>query len=234
MAGSASAAAGTKLLPRVWRYLCDGAAFAMYASATLAYINALQIRTVDTVWLRGWSMRPTFCDDYITDCVLMDRLTVPDSVGVGDVVVSKHPRHPTRRICKRVVGLEGDCITWCERVPGPASADPPLDYEECPSHLRRETVVGPGSVFLAGDNPEWSVDSRTFGCSPVNLIEGKVIARIFPTLEKVRNDPSYTLRYRNRHLKTEDPLQGNQSTAVDGTTPELPQEIHPHITTQQG
>lgn len=37
-----------------------------------------------------------------------------------------------------------------------------------------------GHVFLAGDNLPWSRDSRNYGPVPMGLINGKIIARVWP------------------------------------------------------
>ena len=73
---------------------------------------------------------------------------VPERVRPGDVVVIQHPKRPGLEIVKRVVDVAGD------RVPdgtGPA---------------RR--------VWLEGDDPSSSTDSRAFGAVPSDLISGRV------------------------------------------------------------
>lgn len=45
---------------------------------------------------------------------------------------------------------------------------------------RVESVAADGSVTVAGDNPEWSTDSRHFGAVPRSLIVGRVIYRYSP------------------------------------------------------
>lgn len=49
--------------------------------------------------------------------------------------------------------------------------------------------VPPGHVYLGGDNLPWSRDSRSFGPVPLGLVNGKVVARVWPwdKMEWVKN-----------------------------------------------
>jgi hypothetical protein len=67
-------------------------------------------------------------------------------------------------VCKRVIGLPGDEIT----PPGWSS---------------QRVVVPPDCVWLEGDNPLNSVDSRYYGPVPARYIYGRVVARVWPPEE---------------------------------------------------
>ena len=43
-----------------------------------------------------------------------------------------------------------------------------------------EIVIPKNCIFVMGDNRDESVDSRYFGCIPIDKIEGKVIIRVWP------------------------------------------------------
>jgi len=102
-------------------------------------------------------MKPTFRET--GDIVLVDRRVQPREVVRGDVVNSATFRK-NFHVCKRVLGLEGDELMRPEW--------------EAP------ITVPPGHVWLEGDNPDNSTDSRHYGPLPVDLIRGKVVARVWP------------------------------------------------------
>lgn len=83
---------------------------------------------------------------------------VRSPLSVGDVVVTQHPSRPGT-VCKRVTGLPGDEILQAGG---------------------RMVVVPDGHVWLEGDNPANSSDSRTYGALPIALVQGRVLARLWP------------------------------------------------------
>ncbi len=94
-------------------------------------------------------------------------------VTVGDVVVVRHLfRQGT--VCKRVLGLPGDTVN-----------NPPQDVRRSPAWRSRcqgntLLVIPDGHMWIEGDNSLNSVDSRNYGPVPVNLLVGRVVARIWP------------------------------------------------------
>jgi len=78
-------------------------------------------------------------------------------LSVGDVVVLHHP-HRRGTVCKRVLGLPGDQVL----------------------HYRGLIVVPDGHLWVEGDNPSNSADSRQYGAVPAGLVLGRVVARIWP------------------------------------------------------
>jgi len=58
-----------------------------------------------------------------------------------------------------------------------AAHDPRLPQRKV---LKRVVDVGPAGLYLLGDNPEHSTDSRRFGLVPVTLVEGRVVYRYAP------------------------------------------------------
>jgi nickel-type superoxide dismutase maturation protease len=84
-------------------------------------------------------------------------LLVATAVGAlhrGSLVVVEHPGRPGYDMVKRVEGL--------------------------PDEDRGGRTLGQGEFWLAGDNPDASTDSRTFGPVPREAIRGVVRARYWP------------------------------------------------------
>lgn len=89
---------------------------------------------------------------------LWQLLTTP--LSIGDVVVLQHPNRKGT-ICKRVVGLPGDTVLRPGRKGG-------------------LLVIPDGHLWVEGDNPSNSSDSRTYGTIPMALLRGRVLCRIWP------------------------------------------------------
>jgi mitochondrial inner membrane protease subunit 1 len=111
------------------------------------------------------------------------QLTSP--LSVGDVVVTQHPHRPGT-VCKRVVGMPGDQVllapsfaqsnaSWLHR--SGSDMGPERRHQRRLHHL---LIVPDGHVWLEGDNASNSSDSRVYGPLPMALIQGRVIARLWP------------------------------------------------------
>ncbi|KAK3011376.1 hypothetical protein RJ639_012446, partial [Escallonia herrerae] len=110
----------------------------------------------------GPSMLPTLnmTGDVILAEYVSHRL---GKVGPGDVVLVRSPENPRKTISKRIVGMEGDTVTYL--------VDPNFS-------LRSRTIMVPkGHVWIQGDNMYASKDSRHYGPIPYGLILGKVFCR---------------------------------------------------------
>jgi signal peptidase I len=126
-------------------------------------------------------------------------------ISVGDVVVLQHPDR-AGTVCKRVMGLPGDVVTkpisrrgaskleWIGNLPmkhevSPFSVQerqtsflPP--YQTSLGTLKRRSAatltVPDGHLWVEGDNPWNSNDSRNYGAVPASLIVGRVVCRLWP------------------------------------------------------
>ncbi|KAH6562969.1 hypothetical protein BSLG_002645 [Batrachochytrium salamandrivorans] len=113
----------------------------------------------------GPSMLPTL--NIAGDIVLVERISWRRRrLALGDVVVCISPLHPSRLVCKRILGLPGDIICKDPRQSNP-------EWIKIPK----------GTVWIQGDNFENSRDSREFGPVPMGLIRGHVLCRIFPSFK---------------------------------------------------
>ena len=143
----------------------------------------------------GPSMLPTF--NTAGDVVILDRTsqwlrgeggkqrTVRELCPPGSVVISRSPTNPQQTVCKRVIAVEGDAI-WV----------PPTPWEElaagADARRGRRVRIPPGQVWLEGDNPHNSTDSRQYGPVPVSLVKGRVFCKVWPLWElgAIRPRPS--------------------------------------------
>ena len=131
------------------------------------------------------------------------KYSVPDMLEVGDVVVLKKPTDDAYRGCKRILAREGDVIMF-EPTSGSKLASVAYQVKESiqnnetytreemegyvqkldGNHLLQDQFenkfikVPKGHVWVTGDNPNFSVDSRSYGFVPIGLIEGKVLYHI--------------------------------------------------------
>jgi mitochondrial inner membrane protease subunit 1 len=107
----------------------------------------------------GPSMHPTF--NMIGDIVQTERIADYDSLRRGDLVQSRSPDRAGDVIIKRVAGLPGSVV-------------------QDPLSAKNRTIVPHGTVWLLGDNPKASIDSRHYGPVPLAMIERRVVRRVWP------------------------------------------------------
>jgi signal peptidase I len=127
-------------------------------------------------WVVSESMEPTIL---VGDYLLVDG-TVPVEPQRNDIVVVLNPSGKEGSLCKRIVGMPKDVIEFREGVlyvngeKDPRSEKPYEEFVGVP--LNRRWDLGPESVFVLGDNREWSFDSTEFGPVPLDTVLG--IARL--------------------------------------------------------
>jgi inner membrane protease subunit 1 len=80
--------------------------------------------------------------------------------------------------CKRIIGMPGDLV--CAVSPGKQEKDLHTVDGDFGTFKDEMFRVPEGHCWLAGDNLEWSRDSRLIGPVPLALVKGKVMAVLFP------------------------------------------------------
>lgn len=99
------------------------------------------------------------------------------NVAVGDLVVYDIPTKQGQWGCKRIVGMPGDLV--CVVSKG-RDDDTVFSQGEFATYSEDMIRVPEGHCWLAGDNLEWSTDSRIIGPLPLAMIKGKIVASIWP------------------------------------------------------
>ncbi|GMH40306.1 hypothetical protein BSKO_08210 [Bryopsis sp. KO-2023] len=145
---------------------------------------------IESMVISGPSMLPTFNDPRLAgDIVLLERVSswFPDWISTargfpqpmkdfvlsrtkklekGDVVVACSPMEANKLVCKRLVAVEGEVVDV------PRGSDLPLQG--------KRIVVPKGHVWLEGDCPEVSRDSREYGPVPLAMIYGRAWLQVWP------------------------------------------------------
>jgi signal peptidase I len=94
----------------------------------------------------------------------------------GDIVVVRHPHTPETQLVKRVIGLPDETIEVRDGVvfvDGRALEEPYLRQRTNYRYAPRR--IGPGEIFVLGDNRNNSYDSHLFGPIPSRDLVGKAI-----------------------------------------------------------
>ncbi|GMI85978.1 hypothetical protein like AT1G23465 [Hibiscus trionum] len=129
----------------------------------LLYVTNKYLGT--TVITYGPSMLPTL--NITGNLLLVERIsTRTGKVQPGDIVIFRSPDTPRKVVCKRLIGMEGDQVTY---VVDPNNSD------EC-----KTIVVPKGHVWVEGDYIYNSKDSRHFGAIPYGLLEGRAFWTLLP------------------------------------------------------
>ncbi|XP_009767060.1 mitochondrial ATP-independent inner membrane protease subunit 1a [Nicotiana sylvestris] len=157
---------------RVFQYLSqwkskakDGIQQSLLVAKFLCLLHVTNNYICSPVMVYGPSMLPTL--NLTGDVLLAEHLSpLLDKLGPGDVVLVRSPDNPRKTVTKRIVGMEGDTVTF---LADPARSD------------RHVTLTVPkGHVWIQGDNIYASKDSRQLGPIPYGLILGKVLCRVWP------------------------------------------------------
>lgn len=151
--------------PRLQWFVSPSSLFYFFNAMLCAHLVWAHVITIRPT--SGPSMLPTFevADDFAVISYLHRR---GRWIKAGDLVTFDHPvrgqRYPS---IKRVIGMPGDFVL----------RDTPLPAGSPASSAQVMIQVPEGHVYIAGDNVEWSRDSRHYGPLPMALVKGKVLAK---------------------------------------------------------
>ncbi len=128
----------------------------------------------DIYVVRGQSMSPTLPQGTL---VLILRSPFFSALSAGNIVMVENNHE---RIVKRILALGPAHVEWNDRVIRVNGRDAYPITPGQPVPLPGNTFVDKNMVFLSGDNPQESIDSRSFGPRPINSILGRVIFVFHP------------------------------------------------------
>ncbi|XP_057764252.1 mitochondrial ATP-independent inner membrane protease subunit 1a-like [Salvia miltiorrhiza] len=117
-------------------------------------------------YLTGPSMLPTFNLNRDNIALAETISTRLGKLRSGDIVSVRSPEVPTKIVIKRIKAVAGDVVSY--------APDPKLP------HHNNTLVVPKGHVWVEGDNPHDSRDSRQFGAVPYALICSRLFLVLWP------------------------------------------------------
>ncbi len=155
---------------------------AKFVAVTLLIVIPIRTFIAQPFIVSGASMYPTFHDkEYLIIDELSYHLRAPTR---GEVIVFKYPQDTSKYFIKRIIGLPGETIVvknneaFVKTGEQLTKIDEP--YVKEPYWGNTEVSLGPTDYFVMGDNRAVSLDSRTWGPLPKNLITGRAFIRLFP------------------------------------------------------
>jgi signal peptidase I len=124
------------------------------------------------------SMAPTICTGAVA---VIDHLAPRRGLGTGDIVTFPRPGDGKEMI-KRVVATAGQQVAIADAVllvDGVPATEPYVDAASIDGVYFGPVTVPAASVFVLGDDREFSVDSRAFGPVPVSTVDGRLRATLW-------------------------------------------------------
>ncbi|NLC37647.1 MAG: signal peptidase I [Clostridia bacterium] len=150
---------------------------------SIAVLLALTIRTfvAEARYIPSASMIPTLAID---DRVFVDKIIFKyEGLERKDIIVFAPPAEARAEndYIKKVIGLPGDVVEIKEGllyINGKYFAE---DYlQEAMEGNFGPVQVPEGSLFVLGDNRNYSSDSRDWGFVPLENVKGKAVVRVYP------------------------------------------------------
>jgi signal peptidase I len=143
-------------------------------AAVIIIAIILRLCVFEFVNISGESMLPTLKDGQLIF------IWKPFYTAVrGEIVVFNSPKKT--EVVKRVIGLPGETIEIKEGVVyiNGAKLDQKYQYPTRFSESMPATIIPADSIFLLGDNRDYSSDSRRFGAIRLNQIRGKMLFIVY-------------------------------------------------------
>ncbi|MEE8121555.1 MAG: signal peptidase I [Anaerolineales bacterium] len=171
------AAVSPPLRTRIFRFFGELLQTVLIAGVLFLAVNLLTAR----IRVEGISMEPSLHEGQF---VVINRIAYRwNEAERGDIIVFRFPLNPSRRFIKRVVGLPGNTVTirgGDVYIDGQVLDEP---YLAATPRYDGEWIIGPGEIFVLGDNRNNSSDSQNWGPLPIEEIIGKAVLVYWPPSE---------------------------------------------------
>jgi signal peptidase I len=141
----------------------------------LGALLILRLWILEPTIVRSTSMAPTLPEGSL---VWLDKIS-PDLLGVqaGQLVTFRSPDDGGIMV-KRVVAVAGQSVSMQDgvlNIDGVAVNEPYVDQRTIDGAYFGTVRLGTNEIFVMGDNRGTSIDSRTFGPIPADIVEATVI-----------------------------------------------------------
>lgn len=155
---------------------------AKFVIITLLIVVPIRTFIAQPFIVSGQSMYPTFDDnEYLIVDELSYHLRKPER---GEVIVFRFPQDPDKHFIKRIIGLPGETVSIRDNEVLITTSVDTIKIEEpyADSHRLADMTrtLGENEYFVMGDNRAVSLDSRSWGPLPEELITGRALVRLFP------------------------------------------------------
>ena len=150
-------------------------------ASTVMITLFIMVFLLQTYKVEGRSMEPNLHDG---QRLIVDKITYRfRPPKPGEIVVIK-PKDPSKRFVKRVIATEGQNLQISDgrlRING-LTIDEPYIKEPMNNDYPR-TFIPEGTIFVMGDNRNWSMDSRdehNVGFVPLENVVGRAVLIYWP------------------------------------------------------
>jgi signal peptidase I len=144
----------------------------------------------ERVMVLNISMQPTL---YEGNLLLVNRLAYKfGQMQTGDVVIFHNPNFLEEDYIKRLIGKPGDVVVVEGGVVSVNGTQLDEPYIAAPPDYAATWTVPQDSVFVLGDNRNYSYDSHSWGFVPIEDVVGKALLVYWPIDSmKILSHPDY-------------------------------------------